>query len=178
MLDAEGRVLAEAVLSQQAEHAPFGGVVPEVAARAHLVHLPGMVADVLARAGVGAAELSGVGASTGPGLIGGLIVGSGFGKGMALALGAAVRGGQSSGGACADGPAAGVGAGRGGVPVLAAAAVGGALPVRGGGRGWGGIGGWAGRSTTRWGRRSTKVGQAAGPRLARGPGAGAAGGGG
>ena len=41
VLDAEGRVLAEAVLSQMAEHAPFGGVVPEIAARAHLAHPAG-----------------------------------------------------------------------------------------------------------------------------------------
>lgn len=87
VLDADGMVLAEAVLSQQADHAPFGGVVPEVAARAHLAHLPGMVADVLARAGVAAAGLGGIGATCGPGLIGGLIVGAGFAKGMALAHG-------------------------------------------------------------------------------------------
>ncbi len=87
VLDAGGAVLAEAVLSQQQDHARFGGVVPEIAARAHLVHLPGMVADVLARAGVSAGALAGVGATCGPGLIGGLIVGAGFAKGMALARG-------------------------------------------------------------------------------------------
>ena len=87
VLDAEGRILAEVVLSQLADHAPFGGVVPEVAARAHLTHLPGLVADVLARAGVGVGDLVGVGASTGPGLVGGLIVGSSFAKGLALARG-------------------------------------------------------------------------------------------
>jgi len=86
VLAPDGTILAEAVLSQQAEHARFGGVVPEIAARAHLAHLPAMVADVLARAGVRPAGLAGVGASTGPGLIGGLIVGTGFAKGMALSL--------------------------------------------------------------------------------------------
>ena len=85
VLDADGRLLAEAVLSQQAEHAPFGGVVPEVAARAHLHHLPGLAAGVLARAGTAPRALAGVGASCGPGLIGGLIVGAGFAKGIALA---------------------------------------------------------------------------------------------
>jgi N6-L-threonylcarbamoyladenine synthase len=84
VLAADGRVLAEAVLSQE-EHAPYGGVVPEIAARAHLVHLPRMTAAVLARAGVAPAGLGGVAASSGPGLIGGLIVGTGFAKGMALA---------------------------------------------------------------------------------------------
>ena len=84
VLAPDGTVLAEAVLSQ-AGHAAFGGVVPEIAARAHLTHLPGIVADVLARAGVTPAGLAAVAASSGPGLIGGLIVGSGFAKGMALA---------------------------------------------------------------------------------------------
>jgi N6-L-threonylcarbamoyladenine synthase len=84
LLAPDGTVLAEAVLSQ-AGHAAFGGVVPEIAARAHLAHLPQMVADLLARAGVAPAALGAVAASSGPGLIGGLIVGSGFAKGMALA---------------------------------------------------------------------------------------------
>ncbi len=48
-----GAVLAEAVLSQLAEHAPFGGVVPEVAARAHLAHLPGLAGRVMREAGLG-----------------------------------------------------------------------------------------------------------------------------
>ncbi len=86
VLDADGRILAEAVLSQS-EHARYGGVVPEVAARAHLAHLPGLVRDVLAEAGVGVADLAGVAASAGPGLIGGLVVGANFAKGIALAAG-------------------------------------------------------------------------------------------
>ena len=86
ILAPDGAVLAEAVLSQLDDHARFGGVVPEIAARAHLAHLPGMVADVLARAGLVPRDLAGIGASSGPGLIGGLIVGSGFAKGMALSL--------------------------------------------------------------------------------------------
>ena len=85
ILAPDGAILAEALLSQLAEHAPHGGVVPEIAARAHLSHLPAMVADVLARAGLRPADLGGVAATTGPGLIGGLIVGSSLGKGIALA---------------------------------------------------------------------------------------------
>ena len=85
MLDASGRVLAEQVASQEAAHAPYGGVVPEIAARAHLAVLPRMVAAVMARSGVGFSELGGVAASGGPGLIGGLIVGSQFAKGIAIA---------------------------------------------------------------------------------------------
>ena len=86
VLAENGAVLAEAVLSQ-GEHVRFGGVVPEIAARAHLRHLPALVTDVMARAGLATGALGGVAASTGPGLIGGLIVGSGLGKGLALAAG-------------------------------------------------------------------------------------------
>ena len=86
VLDAHGCVVAEAVLSQS-EHARYGGVVPEIAARAHLAHLPGLVREVLAEAGVGVAGLAGVAASAGPGLIGGLVVGAGLAKGIALAAG-------------------------------------------------------------------------------------------
>lgn len=85
LLDADGRILAEAVLSQTREHAPFGGVVPEIAARAHLHYLPDQIAALLARAGVGVRDLGGVAASGGPGLIGGLIVGSLMAKGIAMA---------------------------------------------------------------------------------------------
>ncbi len=85
VLDEAGRVLAEAVASQEREHAPFGGVVPEIAARAHLALLPDMVRRVMDRSGLGFGELGGVAATAGPGLIGGLIVGSQVGKGIALA---------------------------------------------------------------------------------------------
>lgn len=85
VLDATGRVLAEAVLSQQREHAPFGGVVPEIAARSHLAHLPALVRDVTARASVELSGLAAVAATAGPGLVGGLIVGSQFAKGIAIA---------------------------------------------------------------------------------------------
>ncbi len=87
VLRADGTILAEAVLSQEGEHAPFGGVVPEIAARAHLDHLPRLAAMVMARAGLGFADLAGVAATSGPGLIGGLIVGASFGKGVAIAHG-------------------------------------------------------------------------------------------
>jgi N6-L-threonylcarbamoyladenine synthase len=87
VLSAEGAVLAERVLSQFADHAPFGGVVPEIAARAHLSHLPAMVRAALADARLHPGDLAAVAATTGPGLIGGLHVGAGFGKGLALAAG-------------------------------------------------------------------------------------------
>ena len=84
VLDADGRILAEAVLSQEADHAPYGGVVPEIAARAHLASLPDLVRRVLTQARVTYSELGAVAASAGPGLIGGLIVGSGVAKGIAI----------------------------------------------------------------------------------------------
>jgi tRNA N6-adenosine threonylcarbamoyltransferase len=86
ILDRSGSVLAESVLSQS-EHGEFGGVVPEIAARAHLAHLPELVRRLLHEAGLQAGDLGAVAASCGPGLIGGLIVGSGFGKGLALSQG-------------------------------------------------------------------------------------------
>ena len=87
VLAPDGRILAEGVLSQEQEHAAFGGVVPEIAARAHLAALPGLAERVLARAGLGFGDLGAVAATSGPGLIGGLIVGACFGKGVAIARG-------------------------------------------------------------------------------------------
>jgi N6-L-threonylcarbamoyladenine synthase len=83
VLAADGRILAEAVATQ-ADHVAFGGVVPEIAARAHLAVLPGLVRRVMREAGLDFADLAAVAASAGPGLIGGLIVGSGFAKGVAI----------------------------------------------------------------------------------------------
>lgn len=87
LLRADGTVVAEAVLSQLADHAPYGGVVPEIAARAHLAHLPALVRRVLEEAGIAPAGLAAVAATAGPGLIGGLIVGATLGKGIAIAQG-------------------------------------------------------------------------------------------
>ncbi len=87
VLDAAGNILAEAVASQEREHAPYGGVVPEIAARAHLALLPDMVRRVMAQTGLTFPDLGGVAATAGPGLIGGLIVGSQLAKGIAIAHG-------------------------------------------------------------------------------------------
>ena len=87
LLSPDGAVLAERVLSQFADHAPFGGVVPEIAARAHLNHLAPMARMILEEANLRPAQLGAVAATTGPGLIGGLLVGAGFGKGLALSSG-------------------------------------------------------------------------------------------
>ena len=75
LVDGRRRVLAEALDSQEERHAPFGGVVPEIAARAHVLILDRLIARVMAEAGLGFRDLAGVAATAGPGLIGGLIVG-------------------------------------------------------------------------------------------------------
>ena len=69
------RILGDQVLSQVEDHRPHGGVVPEVAARAHLQHLDRLVARAMRQSGIGWRELAGVAAAAGPGLIGGVIVG-------------------------------------------------------------------------------------------------------
>ena len=79
------KILSNLIRSQLAEHAPYGGVVPEVAARAHLDHLHPLISRALAEAGVIVGEVDGVAAAAGPGLIGGLIVGSTMAKGLAWA---------------------------------------------------------------------------------------------
>jgi N6-L-threonylcarbamoyladenine synthase len=71
--------------SQLADHAPYGGVVPEIAARAHLDHIAGLINRALAEADTRIDQLDGVAAAAGPGLIGGLIVGSMAAKGIAWA---------------------------------------------------------------------------------------------
>jgi N6-L-threonylcarbamoyladenine synthase len=75
------------VRTQLDEHKDFGGIVPEIAARAHLERLDAIVAAALRRAGVVIEDVDGVAAAVGPGLIGGLIVGSMMAKGIAWAAG-------------------------------------------------------------------------------------------
>ncbi|MGH7081584.1 MAG: tRNA (adenosine(37)-N6)-threonylcarbamoyltransferase complex transferase subunit TsaD [Acetobacteraceae bacterium] len=87
VLDGSGRLLSERLLSQRREHAPYGGVVPEIAARAHLAYLPGLVQEAMGEARLAYADLAAVAATAGPGLIGGLIVGSHLAKGIALRAG-------------------------------------------------------------------------------------------
>lgn len=87
VLAADGTILAELVLSQIADHAVFGGVVPEIAARAHLAAVDALVRDALRQAGLGFKDLAAIAATAGPGLIGGLLVGTGYAKGAAIASG-------------------------------------------------------------------------------------------
>jgi N6-L-threonylcarbamoyladenine synthase len=79
-----GRILSNIVLSQISEHAAFGGVVPEIAARAHVEALDLIIAEAMAKAGRSFDELDGIAATAGPGLIGGLIVGLTTAKAIAL----------------------------------------------------------------------------------------------
>src|SRR5436309_16110875 len=81
-LDAGGRarVLSSIVASQVDEHAPYGGVVPEIAARSHVESIDAIVAAALAEAGVAMGGVDGIAATAGPGLVGGVMVGLSFGK--------------------------------------------------------------------------------------------------
>lgn len=81
----EGRILSSIVLSQIAEHSAFGGVVPEIAARAHVEALDGVIAAALDEAGLDLGDIDVIAATAGPGLIGGLIVGLMTGKAIAAA---------------------------------------------------------------------------------------------
>jgi N6-L-threonylcarbamoyladenine synthase len=82
--DGRGRISSNVVFSQVDEHAAFGGVVPEIAARAHVEALDHVVDKAMAEADVSFAALDGVAAAAGPGLIGGLIVGLTTAKAIAL----------------------------------------------------------------------------------------------
>src|ERR1700719_4017933 len=83
--DAKGRILSNIVLSQVSEHAEFGGVVPEIAARAHVEALDVIIAKAMAEAQMSFEALDGSAAAAGPGLIGGVIVGLTTAKAIALA---------------------------------------------------------------------------------------------
>lgn len=79
------RILSNIVSSQETEHKPFGGVVPEIAARAHLAHIDLILAKALETANISLDQIDGVAAAGGPGLIGGVIVGVMLAKGLAMA---------------------------------------------------------------------------------------------
>lgn len=85
--DGKGRILANVVRSQWDDHRPYGGVVPEIAARAHAECLDDIVAAAMTEAGLKFADLSAVAATSGPGLNGGLVVGAVAGQALALASG-------------------------------------------------------------------------------------------
>ena len=82
-----GEILSNVVLSQSEAHAPYGGVVPEIASRAHLEILDTMIERALSDAGLTLADVDGIAATAGPGLIGGVMVGLTTAKALALGAG-------------------------------------------------------------------------------------------
>ncbi|MGN6583968.1 MAG: tRNA (adenosine(37)-N6)-threonylcarbamoyltransferase complex transferase subunit TsaD [Rhizobiaceae bacterium] len=85
--DGSGEIRSSVVLSQIGEHAAFGGVVPEIAARAHVEALDGVIEAALLDAGIELSEIDAIAATAGPGLIGGLIVGLTTAKALATVSG-------------------------------------------------------------------------------------------
>ena len=85
LVAADRRIIAQRVASQDDAHRPYGGVVPEIAARAHAERIAPMVAEVMEDAGMELADLSAIAATAGPGLIGGVMVGLVSAKALAMA---------------------------------------------------------------------------------------------
>ena len=90
--DGRGRILSNVVRSQWEQHRAFGGVVPEIAARAHVECLDAIIREALAQGGVTLDDIHGVAATAGPGLIGGVIVGLTTAKAIAMAKGLPIVG--------------------------------------------------------------------------------------
>src|SRR5579862_7557848 len=76
-------IRANLLRAQMEEHAPYGGVVPEIAARAHLDHLDRLIRNALTEAKITLSDIDGIAATCGPGLIGGVMVGAMTGKAIA-----------------------------------------------------------------------------------------------
>jgi N6-L-threonylcarbamoyladenine synthase len=87
LVTSDRRILAQAVVGQNQAHQPYGGVVPEIAARAHVEILPSLITKVLDDAKMSIRDVDAVAATAGPGLIGGVMVGLLAGKGLSLAAG-------------------------------------------------------------------------------------------
>jgi N6-L-threonylcarbamoyladenine synthase len=87
LVTGDRQILAQAVVGQTKAHRPYGGVVPEIAARAHVEILPGLIRKVLGEAKLSVHDVDAVAATAGPGLIGGVMVALLAGKGLALAAG-------------------------------------------------------------------------------------------
>ena len=85
--DGHGQILSNEVWSQIAEHAAYGGVVPEIAARAHAERLDHCVEAALSQAGLGLRDMDAIAVTAGPGLIGGVLAGVMLAKGLAAGTG-------------------------------------------------------------------------------------------
>jgi N6-L-threonylcarbamoyladenine synthase len=83
--DGQGRILSNIIRSQWEAHRPFGGVVPEIAARAHVECLDQLIVDALSQAQITLSDVTAIAATAGPGLVGGLMVGLVTGKALAMA---------------------------------------------------------------------------------------------
>jgi N6-L-threonylcarbamoyladenine synthase len=92
VVDSAGGIRSSVVHGQDAVHAPYGGVVPELASRDHVGAVSSVVASALREAGVGLGDLAGVAVTAGPGLLGSLLVGLSFGKALAYRAGIPVVG--------------------------------------------------------------------------------------
>ena len=86
VMDGAGMLRASVVASQSADHVAFGGVVPEIASRRHLELIDPTVRAALGEAGIGFGDITRIAVTAGPGLIGALLVGDSYAKGLALAL--------------------------------------------------------------------------------------------
>ena len=87
LVTSDRRILAHRLAGQEAAHRPYGGVVPEIAARAHVEILPQLIEEALAEANASISDVDAIAATAGPGLVGGVMVGLLTGKGLALATG-------------------------------------------------------------------------------------------
>src|SRR5690606_12606374 len=85
LVDGERRILAQRIASQDDAHAPYGGVVPEIAARAHAERLAPLIGATMDDAGLTLSEIDAIAATAGPGLIGGVMVGLVSAKALAMA---------------------------------------------------------------------------------------------
>ena len=86
IVTSEKRILSNIVLSQNDEHAPFGGVVPEIAARSHIENMDWVVQQAIHKSGLNWQDIDAIAATTGPGLIGGVLVGTMTGKALSSIL--------------------------------------------------------------------------------------------
>jgi N6-L-threonylcarbamoyladenine synthase len=87
LVGSDRRILAHCLAGQESAHRPYGGVVPEIAARAHVEILPALIEQAMAEAGLGLDRVDAIAATAGPGLVGGVMVGLVAAKGLALATG-------------------------------------------------------------------------------------------
>ena len=88
MITGEGKILSNIISSQIPLHARYGGVIPELASRNHLMAVSSVTRQALAEAGINLADVGRIAATRGPGLVGALMVGLQFAKGLAMQTGA------------------------------------------------------------------------------------------